>query len=251
MNKCMLHSMARQRPRVPITPDESETEEHEEQPAPPPPPVPPPVAGDTSDEMSSHAIVPAVPAADPPRSRRTWAVAFTPGSTNSSDADSEPADDPNDRDFVPSPLLQRPRADGVAAPAPSFQAAPPSPRRPGGVMFRGLVIQSPDGGIGVALPTAAAPVSRAPAAAAAPLSVEEDAAPVPPVRAAPAPAAANTLPPRASTFAHDMASARQELLVLMAGQGHQPAGRQAPTTTIITTPPSHTHGRTTTIITNH
>ena len=106
-------------------------------------------------------------------------------------------------------------------------------------MFRGHVLVSSEG-IGVALPADVdAPAPPAPFAAPVP--------PVPPVRAAPA----NTLPPRASTFAHDMASARQELLVLMAGQGHQPAGRQAPTTTIITTPPSYTHGRTTTIITNH
>ena len=53
--------------------------------------------------------------------------------------------------------------------------------------------------------------------------VEEDAvgAPAPPAPAA----AANTLPPRASTFAHDMDSARKELKHLMAQQGHQAGGR--------------------------
>ena len=108
----MLHSMARPWPRTRLSPDEDEQDEHDEQPAPPPSPSPPPAAGDTSDEVSPPAIAPAAPAADPPRARRTWAVAFSGGHISPSsmaDEDSEPADDPNDLDFAPSPHLRRPR----------------------------------------------------------------------------------------------------------------------------------------------
>ena len=111
-SKYMLHSMARPWPRTRLSPDEDEQDEHDEQPAPPPSPSPPPAAGDTSDEVSPPAIVTAAPAADPPSARRTWAVAFSGGHISPSsmaDEDSEPADDPNDRDFAPSPHLRRPR----------------------------------------------------------------------------------------------------------------------------------------------
>ncbi len=60
--------------------------------------------------------------------------------------DSEPADDPNDRDFAPSLLIRvrRPRANKVAAPAQPFQAAPPNPVRAASGSAAANAIAPPD-----------------------------------------------------------------------------------------------------------